>query len=1035
MLVVPIALVAATGRPASGQDTAHVVIVATTDVHGHATAWDYVNDRAAPWGLARAATVVDSLRQRYPGEVLVLDAGDLIQGSPFATYFAVEQPASVHPVLDAMNAVGYDVITPGNHEFNFGLDVLARAYRPAAFSIVSGNIRRLPRDTLVYQPYVVLPRGGVRVGVTGFTTPGVMVWDRQRVAGRVAVRRILPAAEQILPLVRSAADLVVVAVHSGMGPGSSYDTTGVGEENVAARLAAVSVPPDLVVVGHSHQEMNDSVIDGVHFIQPQPWAQSLAVAHIWLARNAGQPWRVVRIVGEGVPLADVRPLPQVQRRLARAHEDVRSWVTQPLATLVGDWSARYARAEDTPIIDFINDVLRRVAGTQLSATAAFNVRGGFGPDAVRLSDVAGMYPYENTLKAVRIDGGTLRAYLERSARYFRATTAAHPINDSVRGYNYDIVSGVSYVIDVSRPAGSRIRQLTFEGQLVMAADTFTLALNSYRQAGGGGFDMLGGLPVVYDRGQNIRDLVVAAIRDADTLRTDAYFDPSWRLIPASGAARVRAVFGPPVAPVRDTILLRVLATNDLHGALESDTPSWASGREVGGAAALKGWMDSLAAECACPSVRLDGGDEWQGTPISNFVFGRSVTEIFDLIGYDAAAIGNHEFDWSIDSARARFNESEYAWLAANIRLRDHPEARPAWAVPWTMIERNGLKIAVIGVITESTPTTTNPLNVQTLLFRDGAESVNRVLPEVRRANPDFTFIVTHSGALCNPECQGEVVDLARGLDSASIDLIVSGHTHSEVNHVINGILIVQARARGTNLAVVDFVRRANGVREVRSRIETVWTDAVEPDSAVAATVARYAEIANRVALRPVARFLYPLPRERQRGEYLLGNLIADGLRNAARADVGLINNGGIRADLAAGRATYGDLFEVQPFGNQVVKVSVTGAELRAVLEHALSRDRIDAHISGITVQYDLRREVGRRVRDIRFRDNRRVRDRDTVTIAVPDFLAVGGSGYDMLVGKPLERSGLTDLDALIQYIGRLPQPIEVSTRRRWVERR
>src|SRR5678815_3383191 len=160
--------------PPAAPDTVHLVVVATTDVHGRAFAWDYTADRPFPGGLTRVATVVDSLRRAYPGQVVVVDAGDLIQGDPFAAYFATVAPRDTNPVVRAMNLVGYDVATLGNHEFNWGLATLAGALHGASFPYVSANIRGLPRDTLVHPAYVMLEREGVKIGVTGFTTPGVM---------------------------------------------------------------------------------------------------------------------------------------------------------------------------------------------------------------------------------------------------------------------------------------------------------------------------------------------------------------------------------------------------------------------------------------------------------------------------------------------------------------------------------------------------------------------------------------------------------------------------------------------------------------------------------------------------------------------------------------------------------------------------------------------------------------------------------------------------------------------------------------------
>jgi len=584
---------------AASQDTAHVVLVATTDVHGHVYHWDYVADREAPWGLTRAATVVDSLRASYPGRVIVVDAGDLIQGSPFATFFASERPGASHPVVEALNAVRYDAVTPGNHEFDWGLDVFAQATAAAAFPIVSGNIYRLPRDTLAYPSYVMLWRGDARIGIAGFTTPGTMVWNGSRLAGRVRLARIAPEARRTFEEMAAAgADLRVALVHSGLDGPSSYDTTGIGAEHVAAELAALPIKPHVVVVGHSHRRIADSVIDGVHFIQPPPHARGVVVAHVWLVgegvsgkeevgsvpafptfrRSTDRSYRVVRIASEIVSLENVAPHPLVTRRLRDAHVQVRTWLTTPLAHVVGDWSGWYARAEDTPIIDFVNEVQRRVSGAQLSATSAFNPQATFGPGEVRLRDVAGLYPYENTLTAVRIDGATLKAYLERSARYYRTYAQGERIvNDSVPGYDFDIVSGVEYVLDLTQPVGSRVRQLVRDGLVVEPTDTFTIAVNGYRQSGGGGFEMLAGLPVLYRSDRGIRELLVEHVRAVETLRADAYFEPSWAIVPDAAAAAVRAAFGapPPAADstARAPILPDTVPTVDPEPVFEPAGPA------------------------------------------------------------------------------------------------------------------------------------------------------------------------------------------------------------------------------------------------------------------------------------------------------------------------------------------------------------------------------------------------------------------------------------------------------------------------------
>ncbi len=479
--------------------------------------------------------------------------------------------------------------------------------------------------------------------------------------------------------------------------------------------------------------------------------------------------------------------------------------------------------------------------------------------------------------------------------------------------------------------------------------------------------------------------------------------------PASDTARVVGVAPtdvrarvPPAVSERDSTVLRVLAINDFHGALEARAWPWSNGKPVGGAAALKPWLDSLARTCSCTTVRVDGGDEMQGTLLSNFSFGLPAIAAMNAFGIDVAAIGNHEFDWSVDTLRARMAGAKYRFLAANI-TDSTGAAGPDWATPWTLIERGGLKVAAIGLALRATPTNTAPRNVRGLAFGDGAAAVRRVLPRARAA-ADFVIVVAHEGAFCDgapgPDpvpagaCHGEIVDIARGLDSGTVDLIVSGHTHSLVNTVVHGIPIV----------------------------ETPYADQVRPDAALADTLRPYQRDIETVTGRSVARIKTELRRGGE--EYALGRLIADAQRNMTKTDVALVNSGGIRADLAAGTVTYGDLYQVQPFQNRLVRLFVPGKLLKAALEHAVAGDRADAHASGLEVWYDPRKRVGHRVTKVRLANGRGLDDGRTYTVAVSDFLAAGGSGYTMFRGLPAEDLGLVDLDALIQYLAVLRPPVE-----------
>jgi 2',3'-cyclic-nucleotide 2'-phosphodiesterase/3'-nucleotidase/5'-nucleotidase len=1039
-----LALVAAIQTPArpstSLPDSAHVVIVATTDVHGRVLGWDYVHDREAPGGLSRAATIVQTLRAQYPGEVVLVDAGDLLQGNPFAAYFAKDGRRRPSPIVDALNALQYDAATPGNHDFDFGLDLLQDAGADATYRYVCANVTRATSDTLLFAPFTVVQRGGVRIGITGFTTPGVMVWDRAQLAGKARVRPIAVAAPAALrQMAQAGVDLRVVLVHSGLGEPSSYDTTGVGPENDAAALASVDPKPDLVVFGHTHREVRDTIINGVHFVQPRSWALGLSVVHVWLARGGsggggGTPgWRITSLRADVIPLGTVAEPPGFTRRLASAHQRVRGWAATPLGTAGPGFEGRLGRAQDTPLLDFINEVQRRRSGAQLSAAADFDVDAGLPAGEIRLRDVAGIYPYENTLKALRISGQQLRDFLEQATRYYRTfRPGAAVIDPAVPGINFDVVSGVTYGIDLSQAVGQRIRGLAYQGRPVAPEDSFTLALNSFRAAGGGGFDMLKGARVVYDRGEDVRDLLIAEIRRTGALDARAWYTPSWSILPPARDAVLRS-FAPaaPVVNEADSTLLRVVAITDFHGALAPRTWPWSDGRAVGGAAALKVWLDSLARSCGCTSIRVDGGDEMQGTPVSNFSWGRASIEALNTFGLDAAAIGNHEFDWSVDTLQARMKDAHYQFVSANI-TDSTGTARPEWADPWTLVQRNGVKVAVIGLTTTSTPTTTSPRNVQGLAFGDGAAAIRRELPRARAA-ANFVIVVAHEGAICDSgACHGEILDVARGLDSGSVDLIVAGHTHRLVSTVVNGIPIVEAGSSGNAVAVVDIVRAGSRGREVRVSIDTPYVDRVTPDPALTALVARYQRAVDSITSRPVATLRYALRREPgEGGEYPLGRLLADAYRNIGRADVALVNNGGIRTDLPAGRVTYGDLFAVTPFQNRLVRVAVPGVVLREALEHALAGGTPDAHVSGVEVWYDPRQPAGRRVQKVKLPNGRDLDPRATYSLAVPDFVADGGSGFAMLKTWPRTDTGLVDLDAVIAYLTVVRQPVDAPAEPRF----
>jgi 2',3'-cyclic-nucleotide 2'-phosphodiesterase (5'-nucleotidase family) len=545
----------AAGPPADGVHS--LVVMGTTDVHGWLLPHDYFTGEPTDHGLSLLAPIVDSIRAAHPGRTALVDSGDLLQGNPLAYVFSELREGERHPIIATMDLMRYDAAAIGNHEFNFGIEHLDRSIANATTAFVSANIFRHGTGEHAYTPYVILDREiagrSIRVGITGATPPGVHVWDRVHVEGRLEFRDIVESVRPVVARMRAeGADVVLVAAHSGL-EGTSYDTltTGLAAENVMARVAHEIPGIDAIFLGHTHRELADTTIGGVLVLQARNWARSLAVAHLEVTPD-GDGWRVVSRRGEVIRPDPATSSQAVERLVDPAHRRALEYVTRPIGTSIERLTAEAARVRTTAIIDYINHVQRQVAGTDLSAASAFNLSAEIPEGPVTVADIARLYVYDNnTLMAVRISGAQLREYLEKSAEYY--LPCADPgcervTNPGVPGYNFDIVTGVSYTLDISRPVGQRVVRLEREGRPVRADESFTLALNNYRQGGGGGFAMLSEAPVIHDRGESIRDLLVADLAARGTLRVDELDRSDWRVVPESLAARAVAEQTRPDAP-------------------------------------------------------------------------------------------------------------------------------------------------------------------------------------------------------------------------------------------------------------------------------------------------------------------------------------------------------------------------------------------------------------------------------------------------------------------------------------------------------
>ena len=543
--------------------TFSLTVLGTSDTHGNVYNWDYYRDAEYDdsahndVGVAKLATLVNQIRDEERA-TLVLDAGDTIQGTPLATYYAKQEPITAtgakHPMARAMNVLHYDAVTLGNHEFNYGLPLLNLWIRQLAFPALAANAVNVATGRPAFRPYVIkrvslAPNAPtLRVGILGLTNPGVAIWDRANVEGRLRFEDMVATAAKWVPIIRrNGADLVIVSAHGGDSGTSSYGPE-LPNENPSALIAEQVPGIDAILFGHAHNEVaqrfvtNTATGEQVLLSEPSRWGQRLTRMDFEIGRERGK-WKILSKKSATLNTNTVTEDPDVLRVVRRQHEKTVAYVNQVVAQSVVELSAAESRYKDTPILDFINQVQTEtvtaaLAGTEyaglpvLSIAAPFSRTAVFPQGDVKIKDVAGLYIYDNTLEAVVLTGAEVKAYLEYSAKYFRTLAPGAPVDVSaisdpaVPDYNYDVISGITYDIDISRPVGERITLYDVD-----PAARFVVAVNNYRRSGGGNFPGIV-KEQVYNAQQEIRQLLIDWAQAKGVIDPADFFVANWRLVRA-----------------------------------------------------------------------------------------------------------------------------------------------------------------------------------------------------------------------------------------------------------------------------------------------------------------------------------------------------------------------------------------------------------------------------------------------------------------------------------------------------------------------
>nr|WP_154307218.1 bifunctional 2',3'-cyclic-nucleotide 2'-phosphodiesterase/3'-nucleotidase [Metabacillus lacus] len=520
----------------SSSNTLKIKILETTDIHMSLNDYNYFSDEASKVGLVRVATLVKEQRA-LNGNTLLFDNGDIIQGNPLGDYVAVENPITkdeTHPAITLMNEMKFDAAALGNHEFNYGLDYLDLVYSKANFPYLSANVEKAGSPgTPKYKPYEILDRTfkdengnnvNLKVGVIGVVAPQIMQWDKAHLEGKVDTFSAVTAAERYVPQMKNeGADIIVVLSHGGLDPKELQS-----EENQVYELSKVK-GIDAILFGHTHNtfpsanfkdvpnvDVTKGTINGVAGVQAGVDGSHLGLIDMTLEKTDNGKWTVKNSQSSALPVSDVKADAELSAKIKNYHDAAVAYVNQPVGKTSSRIHSYFARVQDDPSIQIVTNaqkeyVEREIQKTNykdlpvLSAGAPFKAgRNGaddytfFEAGNIAIKNVADLYKYSNTVAAAKLTGAQVKEWLEWSAVQFNQIDPAKTeeqalINPDFPAFNFDVIDGVTYEIDVTQPArynvagteivnpaANRIKNLQFDGKPINLQQEFIVATNNYR---------------------------------------------------------------------------------------------------------------------------------------------------------------------------------------------------------------------------------------------------------------------------------------------------------------------------------------------------------------------------------------------------------------------------------------------------------------------------------------------------------------------------------------------------------------------------
>lgn len=518
-----------------------ITILSTADLHGRIYPYDYATDSEDPdAGISKIQTLVKQEKAKNKNSILI-DCGDTVQDN-LAELF---NSKDVHPMVEAMNYMQYDTWTLGNHEFNFGLDFLNKNIKGFNGEVLAANIYK--KDGTRYtNPYKIIEKNGVKVAIVGLIPPHIPTWEASTPDHFKGLTFTDPVVEakKVVKELKGKYDVLVGALHLG-------DTAELGETDGSIAIANSCPEFSVIFCGHKHSSFNNQIVNGVKLIEPGSYGFALAKADIIL-KKSNNSWKVTSVNTKNLETKDIKPDKEILDKFSYVHKTSLEEANKVVGEISKDFIEKpdyitgkdtvttmpTAQVQDTALIDLINEVQLFYSKADISSAALFNFDSNLKKGDFKKKDVSFIYKYTNTLNGVNIKGKNLKKYMEWSASYYNIYKKGDltvSFNPEIRGYNYDMFSNVNYDINISKPSGSRIQNLTFKGKPVEDDKIYKLAVNNYRLGTLLELKLVSSDDVYYDSYKKyqdagrIRDLIIKYIQEQKNGKLTPSVDNNWKI--------------------------------------------------------------------------------------------------------------------------------------------------------------------------------------------------------------------------------------------------------------------------------------------------------------------------------------------------------------------------------------------------------------------------------------------------------------------------------------------------------------------------